>query len=89
MQQIRDAIRTGTEITVRILNYTKQGKPFWNMFTMAPMCDQEGKVRFFVGVQVRWCGCGCGQGQGKGWALRVYLEVGAMVGQLGKADRWF
>lgn len=52
VQQIRDAIRTGTEITVRILNYTKQGKPFWNMFTMAPMCDQEGKVRFFVGVQV-------------------------------------
>ncbi|KXZ43471.1 hypothetical protein GPECTOR_89g491 [Gonium pectorale] len=52
VDQIRDAIRTGTEITVRILNYTKQGKPFWNMFTMAPMRDQDGSVRFFVGVQV-------------------------------------
>nr|AML77131.1 putative LOV domain-containing protein [Hafniomonas reticulata] len=49
---IREAIRTGTEITVRILNYTKSGKPFWNMFTMAPMKDHNDKVRFFVGVQV-------------------------------------
>ncbi|GLC37022.1 hypothetical protein PLESTB_001400700 [Pleodorina starrii] len=52
VDQIRDAIRSGTEITVRILNYTKQGRPFWNMFTMAPMRDQDGSVRFFVGVQV-------------------------------------
>nr|AML77443.1 putative LOV domain-containing protein [Volvox globator] len=52
VDQIRDAIRTGTEITVRILNYTKPGRPFWNMFTMAPMRDQDGSVRFFVGVQV-------------------------------------
>nr|AML78527.1 putative LOV domain-containing protein [Pandorina morum] len=52
VDQIREAIRTGTEITVRILNYTKQGRPFWNMFTMAPMRDQDGSVRFFVGVQV-------------------------------------
>ncbi|GFR40580.1 hypothetical protein Agub_g1160 [Astrephomene gubernaculifera] len=52
VDQIRDAIRSGTEITVRILNYTKQGRAFWNMFTMAPMRDQDGSVRFFVGVQV-------------------------------------
>eukprot|EP00798_Chlamydomonas_sp_ICE-L_P007878 gene7878-1088_t len=48
---IRDAIKTGAEITVRILNYTKQGRPFWNMFTMAPMCDTDGVAKFFVGVQ--------------------------------------
>mmetsp|Transcript_9347 Transcript_9347/g.28515 ORF Transcript_9347/g.28515 Transcript_9347/m.28515 type:complete len:704 (-) Transcript_9347:1016-3127(-) len=52
VQQIREAIKDGKEITVRILNYTKAGKKFWNMFTLAPMLDQNGKIRFFVGVQV-------------------------------------
>ncbi len=37
VSQIRDAIRTNAELTVRILNYTKSGRPFWNMFTLAPM----------------------------------------------------
>lgn len=50
--QIRDAIKTGLEVTVRILNYTKTGRPFWNMFTLAPMSDADGTTRFFVGVQV-------------------------------------
>uniref|UniRef100_A0A126WXD7 non-specific serine/threonine protein kinase n=1 Tax=Brachiomonas submarina TaxID=327064 RepID=A0A126WXD7_9CHLO len=49
---IRDAIKSGAEITVRILNYTKSGRPFWNMFTLAPMSDTDGTIRFFVGVQV-------------------------------------
>lgn len=52
VDQIRDAIRSGAELTVRILNYTKSGKAFWNMFTLAPMLDQEGRCKFFVGVQV-------------------------------------
>nr|AML78956.1 putative LOV domain-containing protein [Chlamydomonas noctigama] len=52
VSQIRDAVKQGIELTVRILNYTKSGKPFWNMFTMAPMLDAEGHARFFVGVQV-------------------------------------
>lgn len=50
--QIRDAIKTGAEVTVRILNYTKTGRPFWNMFTLAPMGDADGTTRFYVGVQV-------------------------------------
>mmetsp|Transcript_31401 Transcript_31401/g.80144 ORF Transcript_31401/g.80144 Transcript_31401/m.80144 type:complete len:717 (-) Transcript_31401:642-2792(-) len=52
VQDIRDAIKTGAELTVRILNYTKTGRPFWNMFTLAPMSDSNGQTRFFVGVQV-------------------------------------
>ena len=52
VQGIRDCIKTGAELTVRILNYTKSGRPFWNMFTLAPMRDSEGHARFFVGVQV-------------------------------------
>lgn len=50
--KIRQAIDTGSECTVRLLNYTKAGKPFWNMFTLAPVRDDQGVVRFFAGVQV-------------------------------------
>ena len=52
VKAIRDAIDAGSEVTVRLLNYTKNGRPFWNMFTLAPVRDDEGKVRFFAGVQV-------------------------------------
>jgi hypothetical protein len=53
VQTIRDAIKAGDEITVRILNYKRDGTPFWNMFTLAPMKDSDGAIRFLVGVQVR------------------------------------
>lgn len=37
---------------MRILNYKRNGAPFWNMFTLAPMKDSDGTIRFLVGVQV-------------------------------------
>jgi non-specific serine/threonine protein kinase len=52
VKEIRNAIKDNRECTVRLLNYTKQGKPFWNMFTLAPVRDHAGEVRFFAGVQV-------------------------------------
>lgn len=50
--KIREAVANGRECTVRLLNYTKSGRPFWNMFTLAPILDVNGSIRFFVGVQV-------------------------------------
>nr|AML77333.1 putative LOV domain-containing protein [Onoclea sensibilis] len=50
--EIRDAIREEKACQVSILNYTKQGKPFWNLFHMAPVYSKEdGRVVHFVGVQ--------------------------------------
>jgi len=49
--EIRDAIKTGSECTVRLLNYRKDGRPFWNMFNLAPVFDNSGNIRFYVGVQ--------------------------------------
>nr|AML76755.1 putative LOV domain-containing protein [Danaea nodosa] len=50
--EIRDAIREERACQVTILNYTKQGKPFWNLFHMAPVYSKEdGRVIHFVGVQ--------------------------------------
>lgn len=37
---------------VRVLNYTKQGRAFWNLFYMAPIYSrQDGVVIHYVGVQ--------------------------------------
>ena len=57
VDNIRQAIKSGNETTVRILNYKKSGKPFWNMFTLAPMADVDGTPRFLIGVQVRRSSC--------------------------------
>nr|AML77084.1 putative LOV domain-containing protein [Interfilum paradoxum] len=49
---IREAVREEKAVQVRILNYTKDGKPFWNLFHMAPIfCSETGKVVHYVGVQ--------------------------------------
>lgn len=54
---LRAAVQNGEETTVRILNYKKNGSPFWNMLTVAPMADADGTTRFFIGVQVRFRMC--------------------------------
>uniref|UniRef100_A0A126X355 non-specific serine/threonine protein kinase n=1 Tax=Adiantum aleuticum TaxID=412743 RepID=A0A126X355_9MONI len=52
VQKIRDAIREQREITVQLLNYTKSGKRFWNLFHLQPMRDQKGELQYFIGVQL-------------------------------------
>ena len=52
VETLKEAIKQGKEITVRLLNYKKNGTPFWNMLTVAPIKDASGAPRFLVGVQV-------------------------------------
>ena len=62
VREIRKAIDGRIECTVRLLNYTKSGQAFWNLFSLAPVFDVDGSVRFFIGVQVdvtSRCGCFC------------------------------
>ncbi|XP_039014732.1 phototropin-2-like isoform X2 [Hibiscus syriacus] len=49
---IRDAIKEQREITVQLINYTKNGKKFWNLFHLQPMRDQKGELQYFIGVQL-------------------------------------
>nr|AML79628.1 putative LOV domain-containing protein [Timmia austriaca] len=49
--EIRDAIREERACQVRILNYTKQGSSFWNLFHMTPIFASDGRVLHYVGVQ--------------------------------------
>nr|AML78071.1 putative LOV domain-containing protein [Myristica fragrans] len=50
--KIRDAIREQKEITVQLINYTKSGRKFWNLFHLQPMRDQKGELQYFIGVQL-------------------------------------
>ncbi|CAI8608681.1 unnamed protein product [Vicia faba] len=52
VSRIRDAIRDQREITVQLINYTKSGKKFWNLFHLQPMRDQKGELQYFIGVQL-------------------------------------
>ena len=49
--QIRTAIAEQKEHQVTLLNYRKDGTPFWNLFSIAPVWDLEGRCTHFVGIQ--------------------------------------
>ena len=47
--KIREALQNGQSYCGRLLNYKKDGTPFWNLLTTAPIKDDEGKVLKFIG----------------------------------------
>lgn len=50
VKQLRDAIHEGRPCAVELLNYRKDGTPFWNALTIAPV-QPKGQITHFVGVQ--------------------------------------
>jgi len=50
-QQIRDAVRAGRGCQVTLLNYRKDGRPFWNDLQISPVTDDLGRITHFIGVQ--------------------------------------
>nr|AML77684.1 putative LOV domain-containing protein [Heliconia sp. BC-2016] len=52
VKKIREAIDNQRDVTVQLINYTKSGKKFWNLFHLQPMRDQKGEVQYFIGVQL-------------------------------------
>jgi PAS domain S-box-containing protein len=49
--EIRKAIHDARECTVEILNYRKDGTPFWNRLAITPVKDVSGVVTHFIGIQ--------------------------------------
>ncbi|MEP0872617.1 PAS domain S-box protein [Trichocoleus desertorum AS-A10] len=49
--QIRQAIAQRREIQTTILNYRKDGQPFWNQLRISPVCTKGGELLYFVGLQ--------------------------------------
>jgi len=48
---IRDAIARRVPMTVDILNYRKDGTPFWNRLRIKPVFTEAGLLDSFVGFQ--------------------------------------
>lgn len=51
IEAIRRALAAETEITIDILNYRKDGSPFWNRLRIRPLFDDRGRLQYFVGAQ--------------------------------------
>lgn len=51
IESIRAALAAGEGCSVELLNYRKNGEPFWNDLTISPILSDEGVITHFVGVQ--------------------------------------
>jgi PAS domain S-box-containing protein len=50
IDEIRFSLRNAKPFVGEILNYRKDGKPFWNELSITPAFDEAGHVKRFVGV---------------------------------------
>jgi hypothetical protein len=51
VDRVREAVDAGEPATVEILNYRKNGEPFWNRLRIAPLYE-NGELVHFVGFQM-------------------------------------
>jgi PAS domain S-box-containing protein len=50
VRQMRAAIEAKQTFIAEVLNYRKDGKPFWNQLSITPVMDAAGQVNHFVAV---------------------------------------
>ncbi len=48
---LRAALRAGRDCAVLLRNHRKDGAPFWNELTMAPVRDDAGRLTHYIGIQ--------------------------------------
>ncbi|HEX8392883.1 MAG TPA: PAS domain S-box protein [Longimicrobium sp.] len=48
---LRDAVAAGRSISLDLLNYRRDGTPFWNRLSVSPVREPDGALTHFVGVQ--------------------------------------
>lgn len=51
IEDIRQAIQNKRKTEVELLNYKKDGTPFWNTLQISPVFDADGNIKAYVGVQ--------------------------------------
>jgi hypothetical protein len=49
--RVRRAIAAARPVTVEMLNYRRDGKPFWNELRIAPVFGEDGGLTHFIGIQ--------------------------------------
>lgn len=58
VNQIREAVETGEDVSVCLLNYTADGTPFWSQLFIAALRDTQNNIVNFIGVTVKVLGPG-------------------------------
>ncbi|KAL7625587.1 hypothetical protein AAE478_004807 [Parahypoxylon ruwenzoriense] len=52
LRRIREHLEAGKEHCEVLLNYRRDGSPFMNLLTVAPLIDSRGVVRYHIGAQI-------------------------------------
>ena len=52
VRQLREAIQERRAIALEILNYRRDGTPFWNAIFMGPVYDKQGELIYFFASQL-------------------------------------
>ena len=52
VERMAAKIRSGEECCETVLNYRRDGSPFMNLLLIAPLYDNRGIVRYFIGAQI-------------------------------------
>lgn len=52
VKRLRVSIENREETVELLLNYRKDGNPFWNLLYCAPLLNEKGEVSFFLGGQI-------------------------------------
>ncbi|KAF6813814.1 Aureochrome1 [Colletotrichum sojae] len=52
IRRLKTAIEERKESVELLLNYKKNGDPFWNLLYVAPLYNEAGKLAFFLGGQI-------------------------------------
>lgn len=52
VRRMAEALAAGEELCETIVNYRRDGTPFMNLLLIAPMYDNKGEVRYFLGAQI-------------------------------------
>jgi len=52
VRQLREAIQEKRAVALEILNYRRDGTPFWNAIFMGPVFDKQGELIYFFASQL-------------------------------------
>jgi len=52
VRELRDAVAREEAISIEILNYRRDGSPFWNAVFIAPVYDETGQLIYFFASQL-------------------------------------
>ncbi len=50
-RRIRDALRQGQPVTETLLNYAKDGRPYWLEMNIFPLLDRHGQLTHFAAIE--------------------------------------